>query len=468
MLFTDRLRWLESRHPPFLIDIDSVLSGQEFARAVRKRAEQLKNAGVARHDRVLIDTGRGLQFFVDLLATWTLGACVIPLDFRSSAARLEQLVTLSQAGFRLGERGVIETLESASRELFPKYAAILFTSGSTGEPKGVALTARALEGNALATKANLELTPADILLTNIPFQFVSLMSHFLVSLLSGNALIATEDKMMQADFTALAERHGASCIGGSPTQVAWLCQCADHLSRPLRWIMSSGDHLSTDVVAEARRRFPRTAIHVVYGLTECGGRFCMLPASEVMARPDSVGRPIKGMSVSVRNEQGTLAPIGEIGEVYAKGDFLMSEYVGNPKRTHIDLTPHGFRTGDIGRLDRNGYLYLLGRMDDVFKCGGQKVSGLRIRDALMATGYLTDAAVLPWEHPSLGRLPQAALVFKPGVPQNKRELLATLRKTLPANHIPKRLLAISEIPRTGSGKVQRKQLEQLIESVKPI
>lgn len=467
----------------FLVCENEPMRRREFRAAVAGARSRFGAAGVGLGTRVLVATGRGNQVWRDMVALWSLGAVAIPVEPEAPGERLSAVCAKASPEAVAGRfRNTSELTElrelavdgsgtdmvhdvSCAPVASGALSTILFTSGSTGEPKGVMLAHRSVLGNALATRQAIGMRSDDRLFMAIPFRFVSALSHFMVTGLLGATLIATERLMLPADFCYRLLESGATAFGGSPVQARWIAEAATEMDFTLRWLMSSGDHLPVDVIAKLRERLPETRIVTAYGLTEVGGRFCVLNPDLIDMYRASVGQPIPNMTLSVLDEDGKSCPPGEIGEVYVGGACVFDSYIGDSEATAECLSSHGFRTGDLGHLDEQGYLYLSGRADDVFKSAGLKVSSLPIQAALMNTGCFRDVAVLPAEDPVLGYVPHAYHVpAEPGA-FDKSAVLKQLRGTLPGSQIPTGFTELSKIPRTGSGKVDRKRLRQLIEQL---
>lgn len=463
---------------PFLTDDRSSLTRRQFLAAVNGRAVQL--AAFRPQSAVLIVAGRGIGYWIDMVAVWGAGLVGVPIGIGvdDDVARVMAGITKPCAILcntdenrpaldmapRLNRPAPREGMPPVKDMTGTDLASIIFTSGSTGMPKGVALPHRSLLGNARASLAAIGATAEDRLFFAIPFNFISAVSHFCVMALAGAEMSATEDRLAMGNLGQALNASGATCFGGSPLQLRWIAECAPSTGVDLRWAMSSGDHLSVKTIELFRRNLPRTALLTVYGLTELGGRFCLLPADSVGAHAGSVGKPIRGASVVVLDEDGRALPAGEIGEIYAGGEYLLREYFGNPNATARALTAHGFRTGDLGYLDAGGFLYVCGRADDVFKCHGAKVSAVPIIDAVMETGLFEDAAIIGWDDPNLGTVPRLLYVPKPGATIDHAALARGLRGKLPATHIPRAFTVVSAIPRTGSGKIKRLDLRRLAET----
>ncbi len=462
----------------FLADRLGRLTNGGFLAGVAARREQLA-ALVKPGDAVLVSSGRGLAFFVDLVAVWTVGGVFVPLGTSVSAKHARHILELTRPVTAILSKTQGEELRAGITVLpDPRPAsggghiavdarkdaigAVCFTSGSTGLPKGVVLRHAALLGNAQASLEALAPRPDDRMFFAIPFNFMSALSHFFVMGIAGSEIFATEEKLLLADLFNAIGGSGANCFGGSPLQLRWIAECSRTQPINLRWVMSSGDHLPVHVIDLVRSVLPGTRIHTVYGLTELGGRFCFLPPADIERHKGSVGRPIRGLAFTIRDEQeGELLP-GEAGEVYVTGEYLFDEYLKNDASTRKALTPRGFRTGDIGLMDPDGHLHLLGRADDVFKCHGEKVSAVPIAEALMRTGLFADVVVIAEEHPVLGSVPKALVVLSPGTTFDQSAVLRQLRAQLPSTHIPRTFQVVSSLPRTGSGKLQRVLLAKIL------
>lgn len=450
------------------ISVDAgICTGTEFQHAVDARARDLLSAGIKAGDRVMVASRRGLAFWRDLAAVWSARASVVPYDGLEPQSR-ERLFQVSRSSLIL-DREILSARASSADTIGSsaaltasdaQIAAILFTSGSTGVPKGVVLTHKALLLNAGAFATRVPLNSQDKLAIAIPFHFTSAICHFIACLISGAQLVGTERRLLPADLIAYLHETRATCFGGAPMQLKWITQGAPGHCLSLRWVMSSGDHLPPAIMSWFAEEAPSCRVYAVYGLTEVGARFCVLSSGEAVQHPGSVGTPIPGLTFTIRDEANRLCAPGEVGEVHVRGSSLMCGYFDDGAQGKT-LAEHGFPSGDLGHVDNDGYLYLVGRRDDVFKVSGQKVSALRIQEATLETGLCEDAAVIPIDDAILGTVPVLYYVPLCGATFTVAELLSRLRDVLPQAHLPRRMHAVCVIPRTGSGKVQRAALRAL-------
>jgi acyl-coenzyme A synthetase/AMP-(fatty) acid ligase len=471
---------LEVKRSRLVLEVDGrQWTGRSFLEQANARCLQLRDAGLIPGDAVLVQSGRGGDFWIDVFAVWACGGVYAPVG---DAISLDQAVRLVRPRFLLGAslmenvpEGVnflagppaegTETLPAIKPPTPDSLSTILFTSGSTGQPKGVRLSDGGLLANARATLQCLDLRPDDVLFAPIAFRFVSALSHFVTVMLSDAALAATEAPLLPNSLAASVASNGATCLGGSPIHARWLVETEAGAFTTLRWIMSSGDNLSSATIASLATLRPDLGVYTFYGLTELAGRFCWLGPQEQATHMGSVGRPIPGFSLALVDDGDAPCFGNQIGEVIAKGPGLMLGYCGDTQATDKAIGFGGFRTGDLGYLDDDGLLHLVGRKDDVFKVMGLKAHAMTIQDAVMASGLVEDAAVLPFEDDRIGTAPCVYLVEGPAMGYSKGAMMRHLRSALPNHMLPRKFITVRGIPRTSSGKVDRTALRDLAQSL---
>ncbi len=471
----------------FLVEPDGTpVSGGEFVARVALAREALTDAGVTAGDHVVVCGNRGSRYWSDLVGAWCAGAVIVPYDGGQTETYRQRVFTVLKPRLFIGssdylptDPGDVDVLEMPAQDVTgltaaagpppaldcaaTDTAAILLTSGTTGLPKGVVLNQAVMLGNATGALERLDLESSDRLAIAVGFHFTSALSHFLVCALAGATFAGTETKLLPAGLVEHLGATGANAFGGSPLQARWLADWVEQRPLALDWLMTSGDNMPAEISARLLAGLPGLRLRVVYGLTEVGGRFCVLAADRERDRLGTVGRPIAGVqAVALDDNLEDLGP-GRQGEIYIRGNLLFDGYLNDAAATARTLTPHGLRTGDIGCVTEDGSLELSGRADDVFKSAGIKISCQVITDALLSLGVFADCAVMPRDDPLAGAVPCCAFVLRSGDSFDRTSVLRALRERLPANHIPRRFTEVAEIPRTGSGKLRRGELRDLLE-----
>ena len=498
-------RWAAARPAAvLLVTRGRAYTYAEMLRRAAAVAAALRAAGGDRGRRVALYLEEYDQFFVGMLGAWLAGAVVVPLNTRLPQVDADWLIGkaapdvlmlaaddacpgdgparlvvtadegglvdgLRPAGEATGAGGAAasaadpvaaEGLE-AVREDEP--AMIMFTSGTTGLPKGVCQTLRAVSSNAGHVALTLGLHDDDRIFINTPPYFTSGICHFLTLLAAGGSVAGELGFFFGAGLLDEMETLGCTGFGGAPAHLVRVVEPLDEpRAHSLRFWVSSGDHLPLPVIEKFRRVLPGVGLFNMYGLTEVSGRLCILPPAELDVRVGSVGRPIGDMRVVARRGDGAEAAPGDTGELYVTGSLLMQGYFDEPAITALTLTAHGLKTGDFGHVDESGAVWIAGRKDDIIKRGGEKVSIIHVQQALQGLGRFADVAVLAAPDDILGHVPVAFVV--PLEPEGFKasRLLRELRAVLPSTSLPSRVIAVASIPRTGSGKAVRAELQALL------
>jgi long-chain acyl-CoA synthetase len=336
-------------------------------------------------------------------------------------------------------------------------AMILYTSGTTALPKGVMLSHGNLAANAHAIVDYLEIEPADKVLCVLPFHF-SYGASVLNSNLSAGAHLFIEDNLAFPHLVLKRmEREGITGFPGVPSTFALLlgrCKLDEFELGRLRYITQAGGPMPKAHIEQLRASLPRTKVFVMYGQTEATARLTYLPPAKLGEKLGSVGVPLPGVEIEIRDEGGAL-PAGEVGEICARGPNVMQGYWREPALSSAALRSGWLHTNDLGHLDADGYLYIDGRATDMIKVGAFRVSPQEVEEVIAAYPGVEEVGVAGIDDSILGQSIKAVVVMRAGVEGEAQALKAHCRQLLAAYKVPKVIEFTTTLPRTASGKLQR-------------
>lgn len=354
-----------------------------------------------------------------------------------------------------------------ARAIDADVAAILYTSGSTGKPKGVVLSHRNLIAGADSVATYLNITPADRLLAVLPLSFDYGLSQLTCAFLKG-ATVVLLNHLFPRDIVraVVAERiTGLAAVPPLWNQLArleWPADCS------LRYLTNSGGAMPGATLALLRAALPQAEVFLMYGLTEAF-RSTYLPPSEIDRRPGSMGRAIPNAQVLVVRPDGSLCSDDEPGELVHRGALVALGYWNDSAKTAerfrpspgqhpaLPLVEMAVWSGDMVRRDADGFLYYIGRDDDLIKVSGYRISPSEIEEALHASGLVDDVAAFGVPHPELGQ----AIVMLAVAPSDLSvaTLMKECQRRLPAYMVPAHIvLRADAFPRNPNGKLDRKLL----------
>lgn len=346
-------------------------------------------------------------------------------------------------------------------------ALTIYTSGTSGTPKGVMLSHRNLVSNVLAARELAGTAEGASLLLVVPLYFV----HGRMQLLSFTAVAGTLHLSMGFQFPerVLDELVStrAQHLSGVPYHFTTLMERTSLGTRSLpdlRHVLITGGALPPAALKRLSTLLPSVAIHTAYGMTEASPRIAYLGPHEVLARPGCAGRALPGVTIEILATDGKPVPRGGIGEVAVRGPNVMRGYVsGDDGR--IDHEGR-LRTGDLGRLDADGYLYLAGRQSDLIKSAGERIFPREIEEVLDRHPDVQESAVLGVTDPTLGEKLVALVVAKPGRPLDAAAVRGHALRWLPFVRTPREVHLVTALPKTASGKVERAKLRGALEQAR--
>jgi acyl-CoA ligase (AMP-forming) (exosortase A-associated) len=347
---------------------------------------------------------------------------------------------------------------------------IFYTSGSTGKPKGVVLSHRNMVTGAHSVAQYLQNVSTDRLLAVLPFSFDYGFSQ-LSTAFSVGASVALMDYLLPKDVITQVAKQRITGLAGVPPLWGQLAELEwpEEARGTLRYITNSGGAMPLATLRRLRASLPQTRPFLMYGLTEAF-RSTYLPPEELDRRPDSMGRAIPNAEILVVRPDGTPCDPNEPGELVHRGSLVALGYWNDPVKTAerykpvpgqnpaLVLTELAVWSGDTVRRDEEGFLYFIGRRDEMIKTSGYRVSPTEVEEVIYATGRVTDAVAVGIPHPTLGQSIVVVAAAAPGIDPDSAQLLAECRKSLPLFMLPATIVWWESLPRNPNGKFDRPRI----------
>jgi len=484
------------------------MSYTELASAARQFATGLANAELRRNDRVAILLNKRFEYVISVFGASAAGGVLVPvntllkpeqvayiladcdvsvlvttrercldlLDWAEQCPQLRRIVVVGADELPSHSRIEIVAFDAELQEtrsplhvstICSDMAAIMYTSGSTGRPKGVVLSHLNLLVGAVSVATYIGNCPSDRILAALPFSFDAGLSQLTTGIYSG-ANVILHDFFLPGDVVKLVEREGVTGITGVPPLWIQLAEqnWPEGSTATVRYFANTGGKMPKTVLSRLREVFPKAEPFLMYGLTE-SFRSTYLPPSEAAKRPESIGKAIPNAEILVVAKDGSLAQPGEVGELVHRGPLVSLGYWNDPERTSARFRPVPGQapevpirelavwSGDFVTLDEDGYLYFVGREDDMIKTSGYRVSPAEVEEVIYASGLATEAAALGLPDERLGQIIAVVAKASTDGQEPTDELLAYLKKHLPNYMIPSKFEWRESLPRNANGKLDR-------------
>ncbi len=365
--------------------------------------------------------------------------------------------------------------QTGHRVIDSDMAAILYTSGSTGKPKGVVLSHRNMVAGAQSVASYLENTADDTLLAALPLSFDAGFSQLTTAFCVG-ARVVLLNYLLPRDVLKALERERITGLTAVPPLYIQLAQLPwnEGITEHLRYFANTGGRMPRQTLAALRERLPKTKPYLMYGLTEAF-RSTYLPPEEIDRRPDSIGKAIPNAEVLVLREDGSPCAPGEPGELVHRGALVGLGYWNDAEKTaerfaplpdHAQGRESGLMlpeiavfSGDTVRQDEDGFLYFIGRRDEMMKTSGYRVSPTEVEEVLYATHLVGECVAFGVEHETLGQAIQVIATPPAGDTLDTDALLAECKRRMPAYMVPAHIdVRPGPLPRNPNGKIDRKTL----------
>jgi malonyl-CoA/methylmalonyl-CoA synthetase len=449
---TDPLDWLAATDPdaPFIV---GVMTYGDLARAIPAMAGGLVSRGVVAGDRVAAQIEKSPEALVLYLACMWIGAIYMPLNTGYTQTEIDYFITDAEPALFVTD----EVLAGLEGEPAPRVwpdpeaqAAMLYTSGTTGKPKGTMIPRRALASNGAALAKLWRFAPTDVLLHALPVYHVHGLFVATNTVLAAGASMVFLDKF-DADIV-LRTLPECTVMMGVPTFYTRLLQKREQLAeaaRDIRLFVSG----SAPLLAETHAAFEAVTGHAIlerYGMTET--QINSSHPYEGPRLPGTVGLPVPGVEVRITDTEDGIGQDG-IGMIEVRGQNLFTGYWRQPEKTAEDMRGGGwFATGDLGRIDERGHIQIIGRGKDLIISGGLNIYPGEIESAINDLPGVDESAVIGVPHPDFGEAVVAVVVG------SHPDILAALRGQMARFKLPKTIVVLPELPRNAMGKVQKNLL----------
>lgn len=463
---------------------------------LRDRVDRLARALLARdcrrQDRVAIWAENGLFFVVSYLAVIRAGMVAVPFQTDAVPENARRILEDAGIGTMLAslrywakacgvaaETNVAVLSEAEIDKLHAPHggslpdmdpsqdlATLMFTSGSTGAPKGVMVTHGNIACNTRDIVTYLGLTSSDRALVVLPFHYCFGLSLLHTHLAVGASLVINNQFMYPE--RVLQDINDRACTGfaGVPSTYQILLRKSRFTRSAfpsLRWLQQAGGRLPNPYIQEIIQAFPDVRFYVMYGQTEGTSRLSYLPPERLRDKPGSIGIGLPSTLLEVVRADGSPVTPGsdDIGEIVASGDNIALGYWNDPEETAKYFRCGRLHTGDLARVDADGFIYVVERERDMIKCGGNRVGAKDIEDVIAELPGVVEVAVVGAPHEILGEAIVAFISVSSAAESVATNVIDHCRKRLPASRVPEVAVHLPRLPRNGSGKILRVSLKEL-------
>ncbi|MFL5779714.1 MAG: long-chain-fatty-acid--CoA ligase [Thermoleophilaceae bacterium] len=468
---------------------DAVLTYSALDEAVGRAAGLLRSKGVGPGDRIGLQLPNVPYFPIVYYGALRIGAVVVTMNpllkarevayhLKDSDARL--LVAwpdfaeaaeggagesgaeclLTQPGEFEQALGGVEPVTDVADRADDDPAVIIYTSGTTGSPKGAALMHSNLTSGAASARELVDISPEDVTVATLPLFHVFGMNSVMNACLVNGGLLTLLPRFEPGKVLELIQRDGATVFAGVPTMFSALLNHADregYDTASLRLCISGGAAIPVEVLRGFDEAFGATILEG-YGLSETTGMGSFnLPDRE--RKPGSIGVPIGGTEMKVVDDDGNELPQGEPGEILMRGPFVMKEYWNKPEATEETMAGGWFRTGDIAKVDEDGYFFIVDRKKELIIRGGYNVYPREIEEVIYTHPAVREAAVVGVPHDELGEEVAAAVAVRDGEEVSPDELRAFVKERVAAYKYPRQIWLVDDLPKGPTGKILKREIE---------
>ncbi len=419
---------------------------------------------------IFIAEKKALRNTLEAIADRTSVQAVIVVDSRENKKTFKYIKELGNSCTNINfflYKDIIENENISLEAVYPLVnenciSSVIYTSGTTAEPKGVALSHNNFEANANSIIEYLHLSQNDKVMTVLPFYY-SYGTSLLTTIVKVGGTLVLENSFMYPNVVLdKMVEEGVTGFAGVPSTFALLLNRSNirkYSFKKLRYITQAGGAMSPKHARELSDIMPGMDLYIMYGQTEATARLTYLDPGDLTRKAGSIGKAIPGVSIELIKENGALAATGEEGEIVARGDNVMIGYWNKPEETAKVLRDGRLYTGDLAVRDSEGYLKIVCRRSDIIKSGAHRISPTEIEEVILEMPEVDEVAVVGLEDELLGAVIKAVIVVKEECVLDIKGVKKYCSMKLSAYKIPKVVIFAPALPKTSSGKVKRHLLE---------
>ncbi len=472
---------------------------------LNERANQLANffltKGIPKGARIAILLENSIHYVISYFAILKIGAIEVSLNIAAGAESLKFILTDCQVSAIIAADTKINFIQSIQSELadlkvvifeeknletacslmeiFERYdkilnpvkiidldlASIVYTSGSTGKPRGVMLSHLNLVHNTCSIIRYLGLGEHDSILVVLPFYYIYGKSLLNTHIYVGGTIVIENRFAFPNVVIQALQKYRVSGFSGVPSTFTFLLNrstFAQENFADLRYITQAGGAMAPVITSRLMKILKDKQIFIMYGATEAAARIAYLEPSMLEQKLGAIGKAIPNVEIKILNAQGETCQPDEVGEIVVRGSNIMSGYWNDPVETASVLKADGYHTGDLARMDADGYIYVVGRKKDMIKCGAHRISAQEIEAVLLQNPLVYEAAVIGVPDEMLGEAIKAFVVPVNGTDNVHLEIRNFCREKLPAFKMPKYFEVMDALPKNASGKIMKEELRKMV------
>lgn len=502
--FYEMLVQNDKHHPkkPILFCEKEKIDNRTLLKKVDILSRYLELANIKKGDKVAIILSNSIEFVIAFFAITKLGAIAVPINnflkkeefeyilndcdakllFTSNKfiketkhlieeTKVEKIIwceghpSLDESNFFF-DNIINASLDSHESSNFPSLddlAVVIYTSGTTGKPKGALLSYRNIFSNIISASSRFKITQKDRFVVYLPmFHTFTLSIMVLLPIYNASALVILKSVFPFANVLKAALLKRVTIFLGVPTvynallkaKIPWYFMWFNRI----RAFISGSAPISEQAIKDFEAKFKSAKLLEGYGLSECSPAVCINPLE--LQKPLSVGLPLGNYEVKIVNDDLVEVEVGKVGEIIVKGDCVMKGYLNRPEATEETIINGWLKTGDLGKVDADGYIYIVDRKKDLIISKGINIYPREIEEVLYAMESIELAAVVGLKDGILDEVPVAFVQLKEGVKLSEKEIKVYLKKHLANFKIPKHIFIKDELPKNATGKVLKRVLKE--------